>query len=60
MEILWLFCMLFNFLILGKMTKKGIIVDSLSIAFCYAISIIIAPLMLICLLIIALYIWLID
>lgn len=57
MEILWLLCVLLNFLILEKMTKKGIIADSLSITFCYVISVVTAPLMFICLLAIIFVNW---
>ena len=53
----WLICVIFNGVTLSKMAKKGIISDSILIAFCYAINFFTAPLMTVILLIIIYIDW---
>ena len=53
----WLICIIFNGVTLSNMTKKGIISDSILIAFCYAINFFTAPLMTVILLIIVYIDW---
>ena len=53
----WLICVIFNWATLSNMTKKGIISDSILIAFCYAINVFTAPLMAVILLIIVYFDW---
>ena len=53
----WLICVIFNGVTLSNMTKKGIISDSILIAFCYAINFFTAPLMTVILLIIVYFDW---
>ena len=55
--LLWLVCVIFNGVTLSNMTKKGIISDSILIAFCYAINLISAPLMAVILLIVIYLDW---
>lgn len=55
--LLWLICIIFNGVTLSNMTKKDIISDSILIAFCYAINMLIAPLMSVILLIIVYLDW---
>ena len=58
MEILlWLVCIIFNGVTLSNMTKKGIISDSILIAFCYAINLFTAPIMAVILLIVIYLDW---
>ena len=58
MEILlWIICVIFNGVTLSNMTKKGIISDSILIAFSYAINLFTAPLMSVILLIIVYLDW---
>ena len=53
----WLICVIFNGVTLSNMTKKGIISDSILIAFCYAINLFTGPLMTVILLIIVYLDW---
>ena len=53
----WLICIIFNGVTLSDMTKKGIISDSILIAFCYAINLFAAPVMSVILLIIVYLDW---
>ena len=53
----WLICIIFNGVTLSNMTKKGIISDSILIAFCYAINLFTAPIMAVILLIIVYLDW---
>ena len=53
----WLICVIFNGATLSNMTKKGIISDSILIAFCYATNLFTAPLMTVILLIIVYLDW---
>ena len=55
--LLWLICIIFNGVTLSNMRKKGIISDSILIAFCYAINMFTAPLMAVILLIIVYLDW---
>ena len=55
--LLWLICVIFNGVTLSNMKKKGIISDSILIAFCYAVNLFIAPLMTVILLIIVYLDW---
>lgn len=53
----WLICVIFNGVTLSNMRKKGIISDSLLVAFCYVVNLFIAPLMLVILLILVYLDW---
>ena len=53
----WLIYVIFNGATLSNMTKKGIISDSILIAFCYAINLFTAPIMSVILLIIVYLDW---
>ena len=53
----WLICVTFNWVTLSNMTKKGIISDSILIAFCYAVNLFTAPIMVVILLIIVYFDW---
>lgn len=53
----WIICIIFNVVTLSNMTKKGIISDSILIAFCYAVNLFTAPLMAVILLIIVYLDW---
>ena len=55
--LLWLICVIFNGVTLSNMTKKGIISDSILIAFWYAVNLFTAPLMTVILLIIVYLDW---
>ena len=57
MILLWLICIIFNWVTLSNMAKKGIISDSILIAFCYAINFCTAPIMAVILLIIVYLDW---
>ena len=53
----WLICVIFNGVTLSNMTKKGIISDSILIAFWYVVNLFTAPLMTVILLIIVYLDW---
>ena len=53
----WLICIIFNGVTLSNMRKKGIISDSILIAFCYAVNLFIAPIMTVILLILVYHDW---
>ena len=53
----WLICIIFNGVTISNMAKKGIISDSILIAFCYSVNLFIAPLMSVILLIIVYLDW---
>lgn len=55
--LLWLLCALVDMLILNKMTKKGLLKDPSMIILFYAMNIFLAPLMLVCLFILAFIDW---
>ena len=55
--LLWLICIIFNGVTLSTMAKKGIISDSILIAFCYSVNLFIAPLMSVILLIVIYLDW---
>lgn len=55
--LLWLICVIFNGVTLNNMTKKGIISDSILIAFWYAVNLFAAPIMSVILLIIVYLDW---
>ena len=55
--LLWLICIIFNGVTLSNMTEKGIISDSILIAFWYAVNLFTAPLMTVILLIIVYLDW---
>lgn len=55
--LLWLICVIFNGVTLSNMTKKGIISDSILIAFWYAVNLFTVPLMSVILLIIVYLDW---
>ena len=55
--LIWLICVIFNVVTLSNMTKKGIISDSILIAFCYAVNLFSAPIMAVILLIVIYLDW---
>ena len=55
--LIWLISIIFNGVTLSNMTKKGIISDSILIAFCYAVNLFTAPIMTVILLIIVYLDW---
>ena len=55
--LLWLICIIFNGVTLSNMSKKGIISDSILIAFCYTVNLFTAPIMTVILLILVYLDW---
>ena len=53
----WLICIIFNGVTLSNMRKKGIISDSILIAFCYAVNLFTAPIMTVILLVLVYHDW---